>query len=153
MAQKIVDVDSSQSVATTIKELNLPPRPLLILLGDFDPSLNNQVQAICSRVIIPVALDSGALVLDDARSTGCAALIAQAALERDETPQLLALIPSNRPPTNLDPNHSLVLRFPGAWSDNPKLTFQVVDQLLTDVTVSGRVIACCSAAAIPKSVR
>jgi hypothetical protein len=141
MPQNIVDVDPSKSVATTVKGLGLPPLPLLILLGDFDANLNSQVRAICSRVIAPLALNPGALILDDARCAGCAALIAQAALDQDQTPLLFGIVPHDRAATAIDPNHALILRLPAVWSDTAKYTFQIADELMSDPAVANRVIA------------
>jgi hypothetical protein len=141
MPQNIVDVDPSKPIATTVKELGLSPRPLLILLGDFDANLDSQIRAICSRVIAPLALSPGALILDDAKSAGCAALMGQAGLEQDQMPPLLGIVPNDRAVTDIDPNHSLILRFPAAWSDTAKFTFRIADELVSDAAVTGRVIA------------
>ena len=132
MSHTIIDVDAAKSIEATVKELNLPRLPLIILLGDFDPNLSDQVLSICSRVIAPSALDPGALVLDDARSSGCAALMGQAALDQDKMPQLLGIIPKDRADSDIDPNHEVVLRLPDVWSDSPKWTFQIIDELAKD---------------------
>ena len=130
MPQKIIDVDPSKPIASTVAELQLPPRPLIVLLGDFADGLNDQVRSICSRVIAPAALDPGALILDDARCSGCSPLIAQAALEQDTMPPLLGIIPSDRVATDIDANHELLLRLPPLWTDTAKYTFQIADQLI-----------------------
>ncbi len=141
MPPNIVDVDPSKPVATTVKELGLPARPLLILLGDFDAALNSQIRAICSRVIAPLALSPGALILDDASCAGCAALIGQAALDQDQTPPLLGIVTSGRAVNQMDPNHALILRLPAIWADTAKYTFQIADELVSDPAVSNRVLA------------
>src|SRR5438067_724003 len=96
MSQKTIDIDPEQPIEQSLKQLQLEPSSLIVLLGAFDPSLNNQVRSICSRAIAPAALKSRALILDDGKTSGCAAAIGQAALDQDEPLQLLAVIPNGR---------------------------------------------------------
>lgn len=132
MAQKIIDIDAAKPIESTVAELGLPRRPLIVLLGDFDSKLNSQVGSICRRVIAPAALEPGALILDNARCAGCAALIATAALEQDKPVALLGIIPSDRAPTDIDGDHEIVLRLPATWADATKYTFQIADELVKD---------------------
>jgi hypothetical protein len=132
MPQKIIDLDPTKPIETTVGELQFPPRSLIILLGDYDPALDDQVLSIMSRVILPGALDPDALVLDDAGSSGCAALLGRAALDQDQMPPVLGVIPHDRAETDVDANHDVVLRLPAAWSDGCKWTFQIAEQLVKD---------------------
>lgn len=132
MPQKIIDVDAARPIQATVAELQLPPRPLIVLLSDFESKLNDQVQSICSRVIVPAALDPGALILDNAHCSGCARLVAQAALEQDKATPLLGVVPSDRAATEIDGDHDLVLRLPAGWADTAKYTFQIADELVKD---------------------
>src|SRR5262245_18026516 len=95
MAQQIVDLDASKPLKESILALQLKPCPLLLLLGKFDPTLNNQVRSICSRVMAPIGIDPGALIVTDGGS-GCAALMGQVAGEQDVTLSLLAITPHGR---------------------------------------------------------
>jgi len=134
MAQKIIDVDASRPIESTVAELQLPALPLIVLLSDFDKKLNDQVRSICSRVIAPAALDPGALILDNAHCTGCAGLMARAALEQDKMPTLLGVVPCDMGGADIDGDHQVILRLPSAWSDSAKYTFQIADELIKDGT-------------------
>ncbi len=134
MAQKIIDIDASKPIEATVAELQLPSRPLIVLLGDFDSKLNDQVRGICSRVIVPAAVDPGALILDNAACGGCAALIAKAALDQDKPVALLGIVPGDRAPTAIDADHEAVLRLPSEWADSTKYTFQIADELIKNET-------------------
>jgi hypothetical protein len=130
MPQKIIDIDPSKPIASTVAELQLPPRPVILLLSDFDNQLDGQIRSICGRVIVPAALDPGALIVDNARCSGCAALIAQAALDQDKMAPLLGIVPNNRLSSDIDADHALVLRLPSAWTDLAKYTCQIVSELI-----------------------
>src|ERR1017187_8561958 len=104
MPQKIIDLDPTKPIETTVDELQFPPRSLIILLGNYDPALDDQVLSIMSRVIVPGAVDPGALVLDDASTSGCAALLGRAALDEDQMPPVLGVIPRDRAETDVDAN-------------------------------------------------
>lgn len=132
MPQRIIDIDASKPIPSTVAELQLPSRPLIVLLSDFDQNLNEQVRSICSRVIAPAALDPGALILDNASCSGCAALVAQAALEQDKMTALLGIVPADRAMSDIDTNHDLILRLPAAWTDSTKYTFQIADELVNN---------------------
>jgi hypothetical protein len=128
MAQQIVDIDPTKPLGDSVQALKLTPRALILLLGEFDPALSGQVRSICSRALAPIALDPGALIVDDG-SSGCAGLLGQAAADQDQMAQLLAVVPHDRPPDSIDINHEFVLRLPSSWSDPIKYTFQIADCL------------------------
>jgi hypothetical protein len=132
MAQKIIDVDASKPIESTVAELQLPARPLIVLLSDFDSKLNEQVRSICRRVIAPAALDPGALILDNAHCSGCAGLIARAVMEQDKMAMLLGVVPNDMAAANIDGDHQMILRLPAVWSDVAKYTFQIADELIKD---------------------
>jgi SMODS and SLOG-associating 2TM effector domain 1/SLOG in TRPM, prokaryote/Protein of unknown function (DUF4231) len=129
MQQQIIDIDPSKSIRESVQALQIPPRPLIILLGTCDAPLNDQIRSVCSRVIAPIALDPGSLILDDGCSA-CASLIGQAAADQDQMASLLAIVPHEQPAPQIDPNHQLVLRLPSSWTDTSKMMFQVADALL-----------------------
>jgi len=141
MPQTILDIDESKPLGATIEQLQLRPLPLLILLGDFPSELNEPIRSLCRRVLAPLALDPGALVLDNAACSSCAAAMANAALDQDEMPLLLGIVANDRSVTEIDGNHERILRLPAAWTDVPKYTFQIADELVKDPAVAGRVVA------------
>ena len=141
MAQKIIDLDPSKTIEEVAGEFRPPSRSLVILLGDFDPGLNEKVRSIFSRVVVPVAADSGALVLDDARKTGCAPLAAQALLDHDTPPSLIGIVPNDRAANDTEPNHELILRLPADWSGPAKYWFQLAAGLAPGASTTNRVAA------------
>ncbi len=132
MSQQIIDLDATKPLSDSIQALKLTPRPLILLLGEFDSALNDQVRSICSRVIASIALNPGALIADDGRASCCASLVGQAAADQDRMAPLLAVAPHDRQPTDIDPNHQFVLRLPASWSDYVKYLFQIADCLIQD---------------------
>lgn len=141
MPQKIVDLDPSKPIETTAEELRPSARSLVILLGDFEPALNNQIRSIFSRVVAPVAVESDAFILDDARNSGCAPLIAQAALDQDRVPTLIGIIAYDRAANDIESNHELVVRLPAAWTGSAKYTFQVAAGLVPEGVSPKRIAA------------
>jgi SMODS and SLOG-associating 2TM effector domain 1/SLOG in TRPM, prokaryote/Protein of unknown function (DUF4231) len=141
MTQKIVDIDPSKPVVTAAEEFRPATRSLIILLGAFDPGLNDRTRSVFSRVVAPVAVESGALILDDARSSGCAPLMAQATLDQDTVPTLIGIIANDRTANDIDPNHELVLRLPAVWSGQAKYWFQLAAGLAPEAASSTRVAA------------
>lgn len=130
MPQKVIDLDPSKPIESLVAELQFPQRSLIILLGEYDPALDSQVLSIISRVILSAALDPGALILDDARRSGCASLVGRAALDQDRMPSILGIVSHDRAVDELDANHPVVLRLPIEWADACKATFQIVEQLV-----------------------
>ena len=141
MPQKIVDVDPSKPIATAAEEFRVAARSLIILLGAFDQSLNERTRSVFSRVVVPVAVEANALILDDAGTTGCAPLMAQATLDQDTVPTLIGVIRNDRTGNDIDPNHELVLRLPAVWSSQAKYWFQLAAGLAPDAASSTRVAA------------
>ncbi len=138
---QIADLTSPEAIQSAIDKLQLTPRPLIILLGNFDEHLNPQVRSICSRIIAPIAIDPGALILDDGSGSGCAALMGEAAAEQDQMPSLLGLISNEAAESALDSNHGLFLRLPKEWSYSAKYTFQIADQLTKQGTTEAQPVS------------
>ncbi len=130
MPQNVIELQAGESIEAAVQKLQLPARPLLLLLGDFDPGLNANVQAICRRVLAPAAVNPGALVLDDASCTGFAAAMGAAARFQDQTPLLLGVVPNNRPVNAIELNHEIVFRLPAEWDDWAKYALQIADCLV-----------------------
>jgi hypothetical protein len=135
------EFDPSKPVVTAAEEFRPATRSLIILLGAFDPGLNDRTRSVFSRVVVPVAVESGALILDDARSSGCAPLMAQATLDQDTVPTLIGIIANDRTANDIDPNHELVLRLPAVWSGQAKYWFQLAAGLAPEAASSTRVAA------------
>ncbi len=141
MPATIVDIDPQKKLDEQIAQLQLPKLPPIVLLGDFDATLNSRVRAICSRVLVAIAADPGALIIDNARCSSCAGLMGQAAADEDVTPPLVGIVPHGRDADDIDPNHYKVLRLPAEWIDTTKYTFQVIDAIAAQAPESGHAIA------------
>jgi len=141
MPSPIADIDPQKKLDEQIAQLQLPKLPPIVLLGDFDSALNSRVRALCSRVLATIAVDPGALIIDNARCSSCAGLMGQAAADEDVTPTVIGIVPHGRAPEDIDPNHSKVLRLPVEWTDTTKYTFQVIDAIAAQAPESGHAIA------------
>ena len=141
MPATIVDIDPQKKLDEQIARLQLPKLPPIVLLGDFDATLNSRVRAICSRVLAAVALDPGALIVDNARCSSCAGLMGQAAADEDVTPPIIGIVPYGRAVADIDSNHATVLRLPAEWTDTVKYAFQVIDAIAAQAPESGQAIA------------
>src|SRR5579884_2313760 len=141
MPATIVDIDPQKKLDEQIAQLQLPKLPPIVLLGDFDATLNSRVRAICSRVLAAIAADPGALIIDNARCSSCAGLMGQAAAEEDVAPTIVGIVPHGRAPEDVDPNHSWILRLPAEWTDTTKYAFQVIDAIAAQAPESGHAVA------------
>src|SRR5579885_328378 len=106
MPAKIVDIDTQKKLDEQIAQLQLPKLPPIVLLGDFDATLNSRVRAICSRALAAIAADPGARIIDNARCSSCAGLMGQAAAEEDVAPPVIGIVPYGRAAGDIDPNHA-----------------------------------------------
>lgn len=141
MPATIVEIDPQRKLDEQIAQLQLPKLPPIVLLGDFDATLNSRVRAICSRVLAAVALDPGALIIDNARCSSCAGLMGQVAADEDVTPPIVGIVPNGRASGDIDPNHDKVLRLPAEWTDTTKYAFQVIDAIAGQAPDPGQAIA------------
>jgi hypothetical protein len=141
MSQQIVDVDSSKSIAVTAQQLNLKPNALIVLLGSVDASTGAALRSLCARAIGPTAYHLGALIIDDARVSGFAALMAEGALELDHAPSMLGVVPSAMDAKEIDTQHETVLRLPGTWPDYLKSLFELAGQIAEDGDIPRPVMA------------
>src|SRR5438477_180795 len=105
MAQTFFDIDSSKSLQANLVQLNFPVWPVILLLGEFEASLRDQVASICERVIAPLSANGGALLVDDGAPSGCAAVVGQVARDQDQTPPHVGIVPSGKDGINIDTNH------------------------------------------------
>ena len=76
-----------------------------------------------SRAIIPAALDSGTVIIDNGSNRRCAALVGQAALDAEQSPLLIGIQP--HPPGDVLPNHSILVELPSEWPNTMKSVFQI----------------------------
>ena len=124
---QVIELLPADTIESAAAKLNIQPKSLIVLLGDFDVTLNAQIRSICSRAIAPLAVNPGALIIDDGVKSGCAALIGEAARDQDQPLRLLGIVASGA--GERDPNHMLLLHLPAEWSDPAKARFQIAGQL------------------------
>ncbi|HEX4750322.1 MAG TPA: DUF4231 domain-containing protein [Bryobacteraceae bacterium] len=127
--QQIIEL-APDTYKQVIEALHLSAKPLIILLGDVSEELKPQMRAICRRVIAPLAVNPGALIIDNATCAGCAAVVGQASQELDTSPTVVGIVSHDTRPETIDPNHPLILRLAAEWADPVKYSFQIADLLV-----------------------
>ena len=94
--RRLIDLSATDTVDSIVAQLKTQPRPLIILLGDYDASLDPTVKSLFSRAIVPAAMDSGVVIVDNGANFGCSAAVGQAARDEDHGPTLFGIAPSWR---------------------------------------------------------
>src|SRR5438128_2554092 len=119
---RVIEIQASDTLEQAADKIDPKPRALILVLGDFEPALHPQVRSICSRSMVPLAVNPGALLIVNGTGSGCAAAVAEAARDADEPPSTLAIVANDvRDPEPKDP---LVLRLPAEWPDSLKAMLQ-----------------------------
>jgi hypothetical protein len=135
MPLTIIDVDGTKQIAETIEPLHVP---MIVVAGDFPSDCGDAVVSLFQRAIIPSAAELGAIIVDDAKRSGCATALALTARDQVKPVQLIGIVPHERAEADIEPNHQKVFRLPPGNAS--KATFEVAEQLVNDSTVSNRVL-------------
>jgi hypothetical protein len=130
--QRLIALSASDTIDSIIAQIKSEPKPLMMLLGDYDVSLDPTVKSLCSRAIVPAAMVSGAVIIDNGANSGCSALIGQTARDEEQGPALIGIAPHSGEET--EPNHKVVVRLPAEWSDPMKALVQIAGELAKDNT-------------------
>jgi SLOG in TRPM, prokaryote/SMODS and SLOG-associating 2TM effector domain 1/Protein of unknown function (DUF4231) len=130
--KRLIDLSATDTIDSVIAQIKTEPRPLIILLGDYDVSLDPTVKSLCSRAIVPAAIGSGAAIIDNGANSGCSALIGQAVRDEEQGPTLIGIAPHSV--EEPEPNHTVVVRLPAEWSDPMKALVQIAGELAKDKT-------------------
>jgi hypothetical protein len=128
--KKLIDVSATDTIDSIVAQIKTEPRSLIILLGDYDVSLDPAVKSLCSRAIVPAAMGSGALIMDNGANSGCSAAVGQAARDEDHGPALIGIAPHSV--DEPEPNHTVIARLPAEWSDPMKALIQIAAELAKD---------------------
>ena len=128
--RRLIDLSATDTVDSIVAQLKTQPRPLIILLGDYDASLDPTVKSLFSRAIVPAAMDSGVVIVDNGANFGCSAAVGQAARDEDHGPTLFGIAPHGVDP--LEPNHTMIVRLTAEWSDPLKALIQIAGGLAKD---------------------
>ena len=128
--RRLIDLSATDTVESIVAQLKTQPRPLIILLGDYDASLDPTVKSLFSRAIVPAAMDSGVVIVDNGANFGCSAAVGQAARDEDHGPTLFGIAPHGVDP--LEPNHTMIVRLTAEWSDPLKALIQIAGGLAKD---------------------
>lgn len=128
--RRLIDLSATDTVDSIVAQLKTQPRPLIILLGDYDASLDPTVKSLFSRAIVPAAMDSGVVIVDNGANFGCSAAVGQAARDEDHGPTLFGIAPHGVDP--LEPNHTMIVRLTAEWSDPLKALLQIAGGLAKD---------------------
>ncbi len=127
-----IDIPASDTPDNAAAKSTQQPEVIILLLGSFDAALAPQVRSVFARALIPVALLTKAMIVDNGSSEGIAALMGQAAQQVDQAPMLLGILSPGVP--GPEPNHTEVLRMPPEWPDPAKSAFQIAAALAKDAT-------------------
>jgi hypothetical protein len=133
---RLIDVSATDTVDSVAAQIKSQPRPLIILLGDYDASLDPTVKSLCSRAIVPAAVGSGAVIIDNGANSGCSAAVGQAARDEDHGPELFGIAPHSV--DDLETNHTVIVRLPVEWSDPMKALVQIASEVARDDTAGDR---------------
>lgn len=123
----LIDLESADTPETAAAKLQPQPNAIILLLGDFAPSLQPKIRSILSRAVAPLAADSQALIVNNGAASGSAAAMGLAARDQDTPPEMLAIVTHGAPPADAD--HTRAMRLPAEWPDTIKATFQIAGQL------------------------
>jgi hypothetical protein len=134
--RRLIDLSATDTVDSIVAQIKSQPRPLIILLGDYDASLDPTIKSLCSRVIVPAAVGSRVVIIDDGANSGCSAAVGQAARDEDHGPTLFGIAPHSV--DQLEPNHTVIIRLPAEWTDPMKALVQIASELAKDDTVGDR---------------
>lgn len=138
--KRLIDVSPTDTIDSIIAQIKSEPRPLIILLGDYDVSLDPTVKSLCSRAIVPAAVSSGALIIDNGANSGCSALVGQAVRDEDQGPVPTLVGITTHSVGEPEPNHTVIVRLPAEWSDPMKALVQIAGELVKDQTAVDRPI-------------
>ena len=128
--RRLIDLSATDTVDSIVAQIKTQPSPLILLLGDYDVSLDPTVRSLFSRAIIPAAMGSGVVIIDNGRNSGCSAAVGQAARDEDHGPTLFGIAPHGA--DQLEPNHTTIVRLTAEWSDPIKALIQIAGELAKD---------------------
>ncbi len=134
--RRLLDLSATDTVDSIVAQIKGQPSPLVILLGDYDASLDPTVRSLFSRAIVPTAIGSGVVILDNGANSGCAAAVGQAARDQEQAPKLFGIAPHGV--DQLEPNHTVIVRLSPEWSDPMKALVQIAGELAKDSAAGDR---------------
>jgi hypothetical protein len=103
---------------------------IILIFGSTDESRSSTVRSAFARALIPVALLSNALIIDDGAANGLAGQLGHAIDQVDQSPSTLGILsPGTTPPA---PHHTALMRLPSQCSNPDK------DRFLITVSLSGK---------------
>ena len=134
--RRVIDLSATDTVDSIVAQIKTQPSPLILLLGDYDVSLDPTVRSLFSRALIPAAMGSGVVIIDNGANSGCSAAVGQAARDEDHGPTLFGIAPHGA--DQLEPNHTTIVRLTAEWSDPMKTLIQIAGELATDTAAIDR---------------
>ena len=79
-------LSATDTVDSIVAQIKNQPKPLIILLGDYDVALEPTVRSLFSRAIVPAAVGSGVVIIDNGANCGCSAAVGYATRDEDHGP-------------------------------------------------------------------
>ena len=123
---KVVEVAASDTPQDVAAKVTSEAKPVLVVLGEFDPVLAAQVQSLCVRTVLPITSDADSVVLDNGAKTGCSAALGETMIEQDTPPVLVGVSTSA---DEYDPNHTFLIRNPEQGTDGQQWMFQLASAI------------------------
>ncbi len=123
---KVVEVAASDTPQDVAAKVASKAKPVLVVLGEFDPVLAAQVQSLCVRTVLPITSDADSVVLDNGAKTGCSAALGETMIEQDTPPVLVGVSTSA---DEYDPNHTFLIRNPEQGTDGQQWMFQLASAI------------------------
>jgi len=134
--RRLIDLSATDTVDSIVAQIKNQPNPLIILLGDYDVALEPTVRSLFSRAIVPAAVGSGVVIIDNGANCGCSAAVGYAARDEDRGPTLFGIAPHGV--DQLEPNHTAIIRLSAEWSDPMKALVQIAGELAKDNAAADR---------------
>ena len=134
--RRLIDLSATDTVDSIVAQIKNQPNPLIILLGDYDVALEPTVRSLFSRAIVPAAVGSGVVIIDNGANCGCSAAVGYAARDEDRGPTLFGIAPHGV--DQLEPNHTAIIRLSAEWSDPMKALVQIAGELAKDSAAADR---------------
>ena len=125
---KRIELTAKDTAETAVAQIKTEAAPLIILLADHDAILDPTVTSLCSRAILPAALDSNTIIIDNGPVRGSIGVAIQAA--RDEGQSPLVIYVQAHPQGTADSGYPIHIQLPPEWPNRIKAVFQIAAGLV-----------------------
>jgi hypothetical protein len=132
----LTNVENESDLPRAVRDLNLPTRPVLMLVGGADSlnsSLSERLEPLFTHAVVPAIERCGALVVDGGTDSGAMRLMGRARAAAQADFPLVGVLPaeiSARGGIPLERNHTHFVLVPGShWGDESEFVSAVASAL------------------------